>query len=52
MINHSDKKVKPKIWNYISHQMFKGKMQNIQKIVSFGFLLGDMGVMLFSGVQN
>ena len=50
MINHSDKKVKPKICSYISHQLFKEMMQNKQKIVSLGFLLGEMGVMLFSGV--
>ena len=37
MINHSDKKVKPKICSYISHQLFKGRIQNIQKIVSLGF---------------
>ena len=51
MINHSDKKVKPKICSYISHQLFKGRMQNIQKIVSFGFFGGDGGHAIFRSTK-
>ena len=51
MINHSDKKVKPKICSYISDQLFKGRMQKRENCILRVFDIGDGGHAIFRSVK-